>query len=70
MWILVQECVDTRDSYYCKCRPGYSGKFCQDSLTRGEDTVLSQLPVTDNTLEELQTEDVFPSKLGNALEKL
>ena len=54
----------------CKCRPGYSGKFCQDSLTRGEDTVLSQLPVTDNTLEELQTEDVFPSKLGNALEKL
>ena len=54
----------------CKCRPGYSGKFCQDSLTRGQGTVLRELAVPDNTLEELHTEEVFPSKLGNALEKL
>ena len=56
----------------CKCPPGYSGKYCQDSLSRGEDTVFAVLPTANNSsrsdLDEVA--DLFPSKLDNALEKL
>ena len=54
----------------CKCQPGFSGKFCQDSLSRGQDTVHRVLPVQENYVEELPAKEIFPSKLGNALEKL
>ena len=67
----------------CKCKPGFSGKFCQDSLSRDVETVFSQLPgvkllktnITTTTptstteFSDLQ-EDLFPAKLDNALEKL
>jgi len=64
----------------CKCKPGFSGKFCQDSLSRDVETVFSQLPgfkhleanlTTSTTTESSDLiEDLFPAKLDNALEKL
>ena len=58
----------------CKCPPGFSGKYCQDSLNRDSETVFSVLPKIQNVtqLEILETiqDEVFPAKLDNSLEKL
>jgi len=53
----------------CQCRGGFSGKYCQDSLTGDSGGVYRRLALSSppGKLEENFT---FPSKLDNSLEKL
>ena len=58
----------------CKCRPGFTGSYCQNSLARNRHTVYTQLKIKETSKTHKPDPDDlvldFPSKLDNSLEKL